>query len=73
MSDDETKILSNWMMENSFATGHGDSVEDLLAELKWQVDELREKIEGQKNVIIGLDAQINRLLGNLRDAGVMRL
>jgi len=33
--------LVAWMVENSFATGHGDSVEDLLKELKWQVEELR--------------------------------
>ncbi len=33
--------LAAWMIENSFATGHGDTVEDLLKELKWQVEELR--------------------------------
>jgi hypothetical protein len=33
--------LADWMMANSFATGHGDSFEDLLKELTWQVKELR--------------------------------
>lgn len=31
--------LAEWMIRNSYATGHGDSVESLLAELKWQIDE----------------------------------
>jgi len=31
--------LAAWMIANSFATGHGDSVEDLLKELKWQIEE----------------------------------
>ena len=35
------QLLADWMLRNSFATGHGDTFEDLLAELQWQVDELR--------------------------------
>ena len=31
--------LSLWMIARGFATGHGDSTEDLIAELTWQVDE----------------------------------
>lgn len=34
-------ILSSWMIEHSFVTGHGDSFDALLAELSRQVDELR--------------------------------
>jgi hypothetical protein len=37
----ETEQLAHWMIENSFATGHGDSFADLLKELTWQVAELR--------------------------------
>lgn len=33
--------LAAWMIENSFATGHGDTFEDLLRELTWQVAEIR--------------------------------
>lgn len=33
--------LAAWMMEHSFSTGHGDTFEDLLKELDWQVKELR--------------------------------
>lgn len=30
------EALAAWMIANSYATGHGDAVEDLLAELDWQ-------------------------------------
>jgi hypothetical protein len=33
--------LAAWMIANGFATGHGDTMEDLLRELTWQVAELR--------------------------------
>lgn len=33
--------LAKWMIANSFATGHGDSFDDLLRELSWQVKEFR--------------------------------
>ena len=33
--------LANWMLTNGFATGHGDTFDDLLAELDKQVEELR--------------------------------
>lgn len=36
-----TKQLADWMLTNGFATGHGDTVEDLLSELASQVSELR--------------------------------
>ena len=28
-----------WMMQHGYATGHGDSIEELLFELKWQINE----------------------------------
>ena len=37
MSDKEK--VSQWMMDKGYATGHGDSVVDLLQELEWQVAE----------------------------------
>lgn len=30
------------MTRNSFATGHGDSLDDLLKELQWQINELQQ-------------------------------
>jgi len=41
MSDREQ--LAQWMLVNGFSTGHGETVRELLAELQWQVDELRNK------------------------------
>lgn len=35
----ERNKLAAWMMAQGFATGHGDTMEDLLAELDWQVKE----------------------------------
>jgi hypothetical protein len=36
MSEAEARErLAAWMIENSFATGHGDTLEDLLGELTW--------------------------------------
>lgn len=37
----EKEKLANWMIMNGFATGHGDSFDDLLFELAWQVREIR--------------------------------
>ena len=37
MSDKEK--LAKWIMAKGYATGHGDSVEDLLQELDWQLAE----------------------------------
>ena len=35
----EREKVAVWMMARGYATGHGDSVEDLLQELDWQVRE----------------------------------
>lgn len=40
--------LAQWMIANSFATGHGDTFEELLSELEWQVRELRDRLAAQK-------------------------
>jgi len=37
------------MIERGYATGHGDTVEDLLKELEWQIEErIRNEREGGK-------------------------
>ena len=33
----ERNKAAAWMIERSYATGHGDTVEDLLKELEWQI------------------------------------
>lgn len=35
----QSNILAAWMIQRSYATGHGDTIEDLLKELEWQVAE----------------------------------
>jgi len=35
----EREALANWLMRKGFATGHGDSIVDMLDELEWQVAE----------------------------------
>ena len=37
----QRELLAAWMIENGFSTGHGDTLQDLLRELTWQVKELR--------------------------------
>jgi 2-oxo-4-hydroxy-4-carboxy--5-ureidoimidazoline (OHCU) decarboxylase len=43
----EREKVAKWMVERSYATGHGDTVEDLLTEIDWQVAE-REREECAK-------------------------
>jgi hypothetical protein len=35
----EREKVAQWMVERSYATGHGDTVEDLLTEINWQAAE----------------------------------
>ena len=37
--DKEREKVAKWMIERSYASGHGDTVEDLVKELEWQVAE----------------------------------
>lgn len=34
-----TNVIAKWMIERGYATGHGDNIEDMLAELEWQAKE----------------------------------
>jgi len=49
----ERNKLAAWMIQFGFATGHGDTVEDLLKELEWQIAEnwtnaLVKGVEGER-------------------------
>ncbi len=35
----EREKVARWMMERGYSTGHGDTTEDLLQELDWQIAE----------------------------------
>ena len=39
VADAEREKLAAWMIERGYATGHGDTIEDLLKELEWQIAE----------------------------------
>jgi hypothetical protein len=39
VAEHEREKVAKWMVERSYATGHGDTIEDLLKELEWQVAE----------------------------------
>ena len=46
----EREKVAEWMIQRSYATGHGETIEDLLAELDWQIVENwnRAMINGMK-------------------------
>ena len=35
----EREKVAQWMMSQGYATGHGDTIKDLLKELEWQIKE----------------------------------
>jgi len=40
----ERNKVAQWMIDHGFATGHGDTTEDLLEELDWQITESWSKV-----------------------------
>ena len=40
----ERNKLAQWMIDRGYATGHGDTTEDLLEELDWQITESWSKV-----------------------------
>ena len=45
------ELVASWMIQNGFATGHGDTLQELLGELTWQVKELRQRVKEQDDYI----------------------
>lgn len=39
----EAETVAKWMTRNGFDTGQGNTLEELLAELEWQIEELKAK------------------------------
>ena len=58
----ERNKVAQWMMARGYATGHGDTVEDLLKELDWQVREEERELCAQVCEQIA-DAPSNMVLG----------
>ena len=54
---DERNKLAAWMMAQGYSTGHGDTIEDLLKELEWQIE------DRIKNIIRAKPAKPSRLFG----------
>jgi hypothetical protein len=53
----ERNKVAQWMIDHSYATGHGDTTEDLLDELDWQITESWSKVvvasvEAEREAII---------------------
>ena len=47
--------IAKWMIENDFATGHGDTIDDLLSTLKGQIEELRQNLANAIGDAMDLD------------------
>jgi hypothetical protein len=39
VAEKEREAVANWLMRKGFATGHGDTIVDMLDELEWQIAE----------------------------------
>jgi hypothetical protein len=52
----EREKVAKWMVERSYATGHGDTIEDLLTEIDWQAAE-REREACRLIVLDNSDAE----------------
>ena len=39
VAEKEREVVATWIMDKGFATGHGDSIVDLLDQLEWQIAE----------------------------------
>ena len=54
----EREKLATWMMRQGYATGHGDTTEDLLKELDWQIAErIRNECEECAKVCEDIDTE----------------
>ena len=53
-ADETRESLARWMLENSFATGHGDTISDLLSELKFQLEEQKARAHEIREALSGI-------------------
>ena len=44
----EREKVAAWMIQRGYATGHGDTIEELLQELDWQIREQERESRGEK-------------------------
>lgn len=60
----QRELLARWMIERGFSTGHGDTTEDLLSELAWQVAELRRPSPALRELLIEAADEIETFLAH---------
>jgi len=54
----QREVVAIWMIERGFATGHGDTLQDLLGELSWQLEErVAKAAEREKALLETLQGQ----------------
>ena len=63
---DEREKVAAWMMAQGYATGHGDTIEDLLKELEWQIR------ESEREACAKLCAELHPGLSSQRVAEAIR-
>jgi len=54
----EREKVAQWMMAQGYATGHGDTMEDLLAEIEWQIEDRIKNIIRSKITYVMQDALV---------------
>ena len=59
MSERET--IAKWMIANSLATGHGDTVDDLLSEAAGQIAELRARVAKLEAATLALADRLDEI------------
>jgi len=62
----EREKVARWMMERGYATGHGDTIQDLIKEVEWQVAE-RER-EGCASVAESYEPTCDTCLSGVANA-----
>jgi hypothetical protein len=66
----ERNKVAQWMIDRSYATGHGDTVEDLLTQLEWQVREReREACAQEADANASIEGVAQRIAAAIRARG----
>ena len=52
----EREKVARWMMERDYATGHGDTIQDLIKEVEWQVAELENEACAKLCELVAINA-----------------
>lgn len=67
--DGAREKLAAWMIERSFATGHGDTLDDLLSELAFSVAEIRaerDRLKAELDEAVGVIRDVANPIGHLQ-------